>query len=465
MNSGNGYGRRRRRPRRGGRPQGQRQQHRSSPRHNDGRSGGRSEFSERPRSRAVALRPGVFTSFFQALKRPFTKLSQSSLKVRGEIVSIHPDLYEDADYIPPLFSSFPELIGRIPWVSLRACEKPSHPKRISRAQHLFGNNYAYIKRESRDMDLIVESEAKKLEFILGQSLTAAPQEIVYFGSFDSKRSLALAQACSILKKELRVYLLDRAGAAQSDPAALEELKGLRSLGFKVKIIRAPWYFQWLNRWEHLRAQWRKIHFLPVENELVLEALAYVSSLLELRAYQDNGLMAAPNYLFVPVDSGASLVGMEVGKRLLGWNMVQILGVTSEHSVLQSSDELVRLAKELTGFLNAHLNQKIPEGYSQSDFQLIHTKLNPKAESHLGREELIRWSSRFLELEGIELDLEFSAPALRASCEFVKEKSLEGKRILFWNSYSGKKLFDLGGSEFFEIQDRVRRQKFFRRAAQ
>ncbi len=398
-------------------------------------------------SRGLDLVAGWWRSLVHFLSKLFPK--KEALRT-GVIVPFLADPDPDLEFVPPLFSAFPELIGQIPWVSLRGCEVPSVPKKVSRAQHYFGNNHAYIKRESRDLDLISETQAKKLEFILGQVLTQNPDEIVYFGVVEDAWNLALAQACSVIGKPLRMYLVDEEDSAEEDL----DLLGIRSLGVRLKILENEKSLSWWRSWE------KRLAILPDELEDAVAALGYAGALFEIKAAVDRDEMASPDFVFCSVDSGAAFAGLEISRRLANFRQMTLVGVTSDESTRAKAQELVDLIERTWGLLKPKLKSVADEKFTDKDFELLALD-----SQDFDLANMVRWTSRFMELEGIELEHEWTAPALRKCCDFIQERNLDSKVVMFWNTYSGQKVFDLSGREFVEIKNRIRRKKFVPRAAQ
>jgi len=371
----------------------------------------------------------------------------------GEIVAFYDEPNSEVEFLPALFSAELSLAGRIPWVSLRGCEKPSTPKRVSRAQHYFGNNFAFIKRESRDVDLLAESQAKKLEFVLGNVLQSTPDEFVYFGVIDDAWNLALAQASSILKKPLRMILLDEEDVEGEDG----ELLGIRSLGVSLKVVKSERSQQFHRKLAQWRSRFKKIVVLPDEFDDSVAALGYAGALHEIKAANDDGETPIPDLVFVPVDSGAAFVGIEISRRLCGFSNTKLVGIITDESFRKTPAEFASLAKETWELLSPHFADQRREDFSEKDFNILKV-----GTTDADLPDLIRWTSRFMELEGVELEHELTGPAIRRTCEYLEENKIDGKSILFWNTYSGQKVFDLSGSEFAEIEDRVRGKKFVRR---
>jgi 1-aminocyclopropane-1-carboxylate deaminase/D-cysteine desulfhydrase-like pyridoxal-dependent ACC family enzyme len=373
----------------------------------------------------------------------------------GQIVPFFSEPLSNIEFLPALFSSYPELIGRLPWVSLRGCESPSTPKKVSRAQHYFGNNHIFIKRESRDADLISESQAKKLEFVLGDILQQNPDEIIYFGEVEDAWNLALAQACSIIKMPLRMYLLDAEKTAEED----FDLVGIRSLGVNLRILESETQINRYKRWQKMRARFKKIVILPDEMKLPVAVLGYAGALFEIKTAVERAELPLPQIVFVPVDTGVSFAGLEISRRLCGFSQMTLIGIVNDESRVSSAQELVDLMSGAASLLTPHLQGLDLGAFSDKDFQILEVKPEESQLPHL-----VRWSSRFMELEGVELETEFSAPALKKMVEVVEDKAWDSKVLLFWNSYSGQRNFDLGGREFLEVKESVRRKKFVRRSS-
>lgn len=376
-------------------------------------------------------------------------------KVLGQVIPFDKYPEPDLEFIPPLFSRFPELLGRIPWVSLRGTQDPSVPKKISRAQHYFGSNHTYLKRESRDVDLISETSAKKLEFILGRALQTNPTKIYVFDSSSSSHLLALSQAASLLKKKIAFFLLDDGANSPSDT----DLRSIQELGAKIKYFRSAFFW---NLWKKVLQIFDSKHsvFLPLEDSEVLSALAYVSSLVEIETFHSKGQMPIPDFVFVPVETGAVIAGMEVARRVLGLSQLTLIGISTHDRDEASPERLAEICNQTIELLNENLGTPVKERVKAQDFIIIDS--SPK---NRDLEEMQRWTSRFLELEGVELDIHSTAPAIFESAKYLEREKIENRVVLFWKTYSGSRTFDLGTGHVVEIDYGVRRQKRFSRSPQ
>jgi hypothetical protein len=74
----------------------------------------------------------------------------------------------------------------------------SLPRRLIRSRHLFGNNNVFLKLESEDFHIIPENKARKLEFVIGDSLRKKKKKLVTFGYVGSPHCYSTVKAASEL---------------------------------------------------------------------------------------------------------------------------------------------------------------------------------------------------------------------------------------------------------------------------
>ncbi len=340
------------------------------------------------------------------------------------------------EYIPRIFSEFPNMAGRLPWVSLRGCSNPSVPKRILRAQHFFGDNYVYIKNETDDFHTLPDNKARKLEFILGDALARRRRKLVTFGYVGSSHCLATVKAASQLGLKSEAILLK----APLTPTALETTAAMKNLGAKLRF-RTTWRGMiWTAAWKWLCSKIFRTELIPPGGSNSHGVLGYVSAMLELRDQIRSGQIPMPDFLFVAAGSGATVVGMELGRRLFEMTSLQVIGVQTSHDRGVEPERLAAMANEAIRILNSYSKAKLPENFVGKDFKILrdftfggHGLTDP---------DLDRWVSTLSELETFSLDPVYTANAFYGMRRFIEEKNVLNKVFLFWNTTSPFRRGDL-----------------------
>ncbi|MDB5038640.1 MAG: 1-aminocyclopropane-carboxylate deaminase [Bacteriovoracaceae bacterium] len=340
------------------------------------------------------------------------------------------------EYFPALFTEHPELAERIPWVSLRGSSVPSSPVRLLRSQHLFGENYSFMKREALDFHTIPDNKARKLEFIVGDSLMRKRKKLVTFGYIGSSHCLATVKAAAQLSLKSEVVLLRCPLTAD----AVEMVQVMRSLGAKVRLRSTMRGVLWTAGWKWLCSKIFRTELIAPGGSDGFGVLGYISAMMELKVQIEDGLMVEPDYLFVAAGSGSTLVGMEIGKRMLGFSKTKIIGIQTSDDRGVDIPRLVEMGNAAIELLNQHLAKKISFKIDGSEFTILkdhidggHGQLSP---------ELQRWMATFLELEPVELDSVYTVKALKGMSDYLLKNKIEGKSVLFWNTYSPYRKGDL-----------------------
>lgn len=338
---------------------------------------------------------------------------------------------DSLDYAPAILSYFPEIIGKLPWMSLRKVESPVVPRRLLRTQHLFGSNYVFIKKEIYDSDFIAENQARKLEFSLAPLFedNGLPK-LAAFDFVGSEHAFAVAQVMNMLGSTAEINFIKE----KVDDIAALQIDQLQKMGCRLGFVQSMKAYEFQLRWKAYLAGFTKTKILPLEGFCPEACLGYISAMAEIKEQVRQAQLSPIDIIFVPVYTGATLAGMEIGRRLFGLESdVKIIGIQSGVFPEFSTENLAKTGNEAIQLLNRCLDQKINFKLTAKDFDVVGDFSN--ARGHYSYEEMKRWSTRIRELEDVELQTDGSARALLGMSEIIKKLKLEDKKILFWNTYS------------------------------
>lgn len=338
------------------------------------------------------------------------------------------------EYMPALFDRFPELAGEIDWVSLRGAEVPSVPKRLIKSQHLFGENYVFLKQELDDFHIMPEVDAKKLEFILADADVVDASTLVASGKGGDFHCLSIAKAAKELGKTATIILKK----APITTKQVQAVMAMTALGAKVKLRDTDRWFQLTLAWNRFLSRFTKRAILPQGGASGLGVLGYVSALCELEAAVQSGELPEPDYLVVPVVTGTSLAGFEVGKRLLGWDRLKIQGIATHRQSQTLRKDAASLAQEAAEILAEALKQTSPT-FSENDFFIDFSVASETPISN----DLHRWLIRWNELEQVDMDMELSGRALYGMSEWIAKRHLKNQKLVFWSISSPFRSGDMG----------------------
>ncbi|MGA0162746.1 MAG: hypothetical protein ACO3LE_00660 [Bdellovibrionota bacterium] len=327
---------------------------------------------------------------------------------------------DDFSYLPALFHFFPELTDKIPCLSLRSCEEASLPTRLQRSQHLFGQNYVFWKEENLDADFLTENVAKKMEFILGSYTNDLKegQKVIISGFIDNPYVIDLATAASAMKLKPELFFLK---SRISRPELIKLLQ-LQKAGVRCRFFESKSSLEWAFKRQKFYSYFKSRKILDFGGDNNLGALGYLSSLLELSQQP----LPSFDMIMLPIDSGISWLGLELGRQLLGWEDTKIVGFSTRHEVGELKVRLANEARALIEFLRPMMDVSWFREFDLSSM-MIYPALGQDIEKNL------RWMNRFQELEGFDIDLLRVAPALMEAANFLRVKKLNDKKILFWNT--------------------------------
>jgi len=100
---------------------------------------------------------------------------------------------------PILFEVYPNLEGKVPWISILT-GIPSNADRLTELENYLKLNDGeiYIKRDDRDHKIYGGNKLRKFEFIFGEVLKKKKKGIITLGGIGTNHGAA----CAIVAKEL-----------------------------------------------------------------------------------------------------------------------------------------------------------------------------------------------------------------------------------------------------------------------
>jgi hypothetical protein len=129
---------------------------------------------------------------------------------------------------------------------------------------------------------------------------------------------------------------------------------------------------------------------------------------------------------IPVDSGVSWLGLELGRQFLGWENVKIVGFSTRHEVGELKVKLADQARALIEVLRPKMDISWFREFDLSSMMIFGASIQDP-------EKNLRWMNRFQELEGFDIDLLRVAPTLMEATHWIRQKKIADKKILFWNT--------------------------------
>lgn len=331
----------------------------------------------------------------------------------------------------PLFRDYPRLKDALPHIALGIFPTP-----VERLPSLgTGVDRLYIKRDDLSGSVYGGNKVRKLEFLLADAQRGGAREVMTVGFAGSNHALAttiyahqMGMACTaLLLPQLNArYVRDNLLASFSCGASLRHYRTPTLLGGGILACM-------------LRGCLRHRVFpklIPAGGSCPMGVAGYVNAALELRDQIVAGALPMPDRIYVPLGSMGTSVGLALGLQAAGMKThVIAVRVIEEHLV---SSGKVRDLFNATCKLLRRYDPTFPEiSYSPDALTIRNEFMGDRyarlTESGAHATELMQ------EKAGIPLNGAYSAKAVAALLADAKRGDLEGKIILFWNTYNSRDL--------------------------
>ena len=436
---------------------------------------GKSDFSSRL-PMEVRIQPGDLPTQAEggaerlALTRRFPQLDYSYRNPsKVQIINIyHEDFPRIADNIgsTPLIhnSLFPlkSEPGRfiIPWVPLFPKFTP-----IARLEHGWPGfstvGSICMKDEGSSRWALFGNKARKYEFAFPLCMQSRAKKIITFGSLGSNHCIytALTAACTRLGKRFgreEPEILVNLYPQQFQPAILKKLRYLLALGARIRFLDSDVQvgMQILaNRFREYFSPEDKLAYYEPGGSNPLTTLSHINAIFELSDQIENGaapFSEPPDYIFVPLGSGGTSMGIALGCHLLGWDTI-VVGTTSqdksvwERAVVNGSPGQPFLVKNATGLLEKTIellrffdlsepawNRLSAESVLSKNFLYDNETWRPAYGIPSKKTEAL--ISAMQELNGVELEGTFSGKSFTTLADYAEKGILKDKSVLFWNTH-------------------------------
>ena len=325
---------------------------------------------------------------------------------------------------------------------------------------LAGASRLYIKDEGSDASLLYGNKVRKFEFLLPSLAFAGVRKVSTHGGIGSNHCAYLALAArygaygpsgesTVREVELMLYpqeitenVMTKLRLLVACRARMHYLDGDASVGLSILTEEI----------KSRNADAGTGAYVPPGGSSPLTVLGHVEAVMELAEQIEGGacpLTAPPDYLFVPLGSGATAMGLVLGCQLLGWP-TKVIGTCS-----QDRGPLVRfvangdmttpfLVKNAEGLLEKALKWVDVMGLGSGDRPLASAQEmlrrgfaydNETWQPEYGRATPeIQREAAMAAASGLVLDTTFTAKSFHTLKVYAEHGLLEGKTALFWNTY-------------------------------
>jgi D-cysteine desulfhydrase len=342
---------------------------------------------------------------------------------------------------PVLFDVYPNLEGKVPWVSLLT-DIPSKVERLTELEkHLNLNSGAiYIKRDDKIHNIYGGNKLRKYEFIFGEAIRKKKKGMITIGGIGTNHGTA----CAIMTKELglkcelflslqpltwhvqrSLLLYDHFGAKLHFTKNFE-LGVLKSLFFR--LFHPKFYLMFIGG----------SPFLGFGTPL--GSIGFINAIFELKKQIDDGLIPEPDCIFVAAGSSGTSAGLTAGCQLLGLK-TKVYAVNVSEDIIVNPKAIIKIAKKSIKYLRKRDESIENVDITQNNFELI----NGYRGSGYGVKTVKSQNAVDLvsELEGrksdFKLETSYTGKTMAAMLDFFAKEENKSKTILFWNTYNSNDL--------------------------
>ncbi len=342
---------------------------------------------------------------------------------------------------PVLFDVYPNLEGKVPWISLLTGTPSKVDRLIELEQNLNLNGGAiYIKRDDMVHNIYGGNKPRKLEFILGEALLKKKKGIITLGGIGTNHGLA----CTIIAKELglncelflslqpltwhvqRSLLLYNYFGANLHFTKKFELGVLKSL---------------LYRLVHPKHYLVSIGGSPLFGiGTPLGVVGFINAICELKNQIEQDLLPEPDYIFVAAGSNGTAAGLTTGCQLLGLK-TKVLAVSVNRDSVVNSKAIIKIGRKTIKYLRKRDKSVDDIDITEKNFEIIKGYLG----SGYGKVTIKSQNAVDLiyELEGkkkgFKLETTYTGKTMAAMLDFLGKEENKSKTVLFWNTYNSNDL--------------------------
>jgi D-cysteine desulfhydrase len=322
---------------------------------------------------------------------------------------------------------FPALAGRLARV---CCTRlPTRVHRLERLGREVGLDELWVKRDDESGVQYGGNKPRKLEFLLGDALAKRKKAVMTFGGIGTHHGLATAICARAVRLRTILLLLKQPVTEHVRHCLLLDYAAGAELYYASSVPRLA--ARAVARYARDLLRGEAPYIIPTGGTSPVGAIGYVEAAFELQEQIAAGALPAPEWIFVPMGSGGTAVGLVLGAKLAGLR-ARVVSVLVTDILPPSAEKLARIAGKTLALLGQYASLP-PVTVAGDDFTIVGGYVGggygvPTDAARRAR-DLIG------ELEDILLETTYSAKCLAAMLDAVRRPEYHSHPVLFWNTYS------------------------------
>jgi D-cysteine desulfhydrase len=325
-----------------------------------------------------------------------------------------------------LFDAHPSLKTALPFTRLADLPTPiDHATALGK--HL-GLEQLYIKRDDQSGALYGGGKTRKLEFLLGEALQQNAKTVLTFGAAGSNQAVATAAYAQQLGLKSILLLLPQ----PVDSRVVRNLTADLHFGATVRTSPNEGRAEAAGRRVARELGDLNPYVIPTGGSTPLGNVAFVNAAFELALDVKRGALPEPDFLYLPIGTMGSAVGLCIGLAALGLK-THVVAVRASSPATSSEAHMRSMISKTVQYLRA-LDASFP----------VTEPATPTVRTHqLGRGYAIPTKEGLAAMElardlaGLSLEPTYSAKAMAALVEDAP--GLRDKVVLFWTTHSSRPL--------------------------
>ena len=340
-----------------------------------------------------------------------------------------PGIIENSDTLD-LFRGYPELVKKIPWISLGKFPTPVQQL------HRLGMENLWIKRDDMSAAVYGGNKIRKLEFILAEAKRRNAAHIITLGGIGTNHGLATAIYCEKLGLRCTLLLFWQPVTDDVRQNLILMSKFKANTIYKKSLWHAVVSYYILERVKHPAA-----YFVYAGGSNPEGTIGYVNAAFELKAQIRRGEMPEPRIIFCPLGSGGTLAGLALGLQLAGLQ-TRLVGVRVTASHLGpfqacTQQTVAKLMNRTYAFLKQRCH-RLPAPGSRAP-EIWHGYLGDGYGVPTKAADSV--TQRLKDSEGITLDATYTSKAFAAVLDFCQHQGKTAGPVLYWHTYNSVDLTD------------------------
>ena len=329
----------------------------------------------------------------------------------------------------PLFDAYPQLADTLPITELATLPTPLLDAGTLADDHKLA---LWLKQDAATGETYGGNKVRKLEFLLADALEQRCTDVITYGAAGSNHALAT----SIYARQ---YGLRCHAILSHQPASPKVAKTLRyHLNIGTQMIPADGFpaMQAAAKaaQQRIQAEGGSGYEIPFGGSSATGTVGFVNAAFELKAQIDDGLLPAPDLIYVACGTSGSATGLSLGLRLAGLQ-TKVVAVQVTPDFLSNADAHAKLFEETNRLLHT-LDPAIP--LLDDPLQnIIHRHDQFGSGYAEATEQGDAAVAKIKNVLGLQLETTYTGKALAALMDDVAKGAIDGQNVVFWNTYNAQ----------------------------